>query len=567
MKKSILMLLFLAVVAGWYIMVMDKDTGSSQQHDVNIPASLSDDFKSKPVVGDASIAEHSDTSPSDQSQHKQKSAQSLLDATSRTADASSDMSQPDRSVASANLAEGEIKLEVNDSQVDKDAGRAGREAGSVDAIANPGDIGGRVLDNNGFALPASVVTARPVDASQGRITDEVMADSEGWFMFSGLQDGNYVLQATDPVSSNSSQAVRVATGTDIVDLVVPVIQKLVLFGAVTELDGDPLPGASIRLLPAGADTTTDDLGVYLLEVDLRRGLGQTLVVEKPDYEPVKKPVSQQQWQANPELQVDVQLRPNAQTTTVAGAVIDDHGDPVSGQNMQLNNVSYRYKTTTNQAGRFLFNDVAVGNNYHLNVLTDIGYERYQRSGLSIPPEGISDMQINVVKRGFGEVSGTFFSATGERLSGYTSNIVIAGHRIPVTSGNDGAFRVEHVPAGSISISDAGRGSVTTSGAEVIADESISVNVLVDVGAQQFVGRVQDESGQPVGGAKILWRWQSREHGLLHESMRNAVSDSNGRFALSGFADVAHELRITAPGHPSLQTMVSAGQNTGEYTLQ
>jgi len=431
----------------------------------------------------------------------------------------------------------------------------------------PGNIGGRVLDNNGFALPASVVTARPVDVNQVVQPYEIMADSDGWFTFSSLPGGDYHLLATDTVSGNSSQTVRVSTGTDIVDLVVPVVQTLVLYGAVTEIGGDPVPAASIRLLPAGVSTSTDDLGVYLMEVEIKRETGQLLVVEKQGYEPVKRPVSQQQWKASPELQVDVRLQPDAETTTVSGTVVDDRGNPVSGQNMQLNNSSYRYSTRTDQLGIFRFNEVSVGSNYHLNVLTDIAYERHQQSGLRVPSDGISNLQITVRKRGSGEVSGSFVSASGEQLSGYSSNVIITGHRIPITSGSDGKFRVADVPAGSISIGNSGLATVTTSGVKLEDDESVTIVVVVDVGVQQFVGTVVDESGQPVGGAKILWRWQSRQDGLLHESMRNAVSDSNGRFALTGFAAVPHELRILAAGYAPLQTTVPASQSSGEYTLR
>jgi len=447
------------------------------------------------------------------------------------------------------------------------AGRSSADPDSQQPATGNGSITGRVIDDDGFALPAAIVSAQAADSGQASIAQEVMADNDGWFALTGLADAEYIVMARDAASGNSSQAVRLAAGTEIVDLVVPVARPLVLFGSVTEFNGEPVASANVRLLPAGVSTRTDDLGVYLLEAEIKRDLDQLLVIEKQGYRSEREPLPRQRWRKQTELQLDVQMRPEAETTTVAGIVRDDEGNALAGQNMQLNNAAYRYKTETNQSGQFLFPDVAVGNNYHLYVLTDKAYERHQQSGLQVPTDGISNLQITVNKRGIGEVSGAFVSATGKQLARLNSQLLVASSSMLINTDSNGRFKLDEVPAGNISLSLIADGRMVTSGPRLEAGESLHIDAIVDLGEQSFVGRVVDQTDEPVGGAKILWRWELRQNGLLHESMRNAVTDSNGRFALSGFAPVAHELRITAAGYAPLQTTVPAAQAEGEFTLQ
>ncbi|MDA3935188.1 MAG: carboxypeptidase-like regulatory domain-containing protein [Gammaproteobacteria bacterium] len=447
-------------------------------------------------------------------------------------------------------------------------GQSVRDGNLADLAANAtGHIRGRVLDNSGAAMPAVVVTASPLGAGQADNQADIMAGNDGWFAFEGLAEGEYTITASDPVSGNSSQAVRVATGVDIVDLVIPVDHGLLIIGVVTELDGDPVASARVRLLPAGMSAITDELGVYLIQAVFKRDLDQLIIVEKEGYVTERKPLQKQQWKGRDDIQIDIMLRPDAETATVAGIVSDENGKAVVNQLMQLNNASYSYKTSTDASGKFVFPDVAIGNNYHLYVLPDMNYERYQQSGLQVPAKGINNLEIVINTRGQGEVSGQFVSATGEILQNYPSNILVGSQSIPIRSGVSGKFHVGDVPAGRISLSKTANGRVVTSGPVLNADESVEVLAIVDIGEQQFIGTVLDQAGEPIGGANVLWRWELRQDGLLHESMRNAVTDANGRFALSGFSAVPHQVQISAPDYSPLQTVVQADQAQAEFTLQ
>ena len=431
-------------------------------------------------------------------------------------------------------------------------------------------IRGRVLDDTGAPVPSALITAATAnDNAQGQ-TIETVTDYDGWFALDGLTNGVYNISATDPVSGNSSQTKRISTDTNIIDLIIPIGGTTLLFGAVTQPNGEPVADASLRLLPAGSVANTDDLGVYTMEAVVKRDVSQLMIVEKDGYITERKPLRQRQLQNNTELQFDISLRPEAEsseTAMVSGVVVNESKDALGGLNVKLANQSYRYNTQTDRNGTFSFDEVVVDRNYVLRVQPRADYEKFVRSGINVPKQGLSNFNITLEERGFGTVTGRFISAAGGLLANYTSSLLVSNQSIPIKSDTEGVFAIEDVPTGKIRLSVSSNGRLLTSGAELRPGNTVSIDAVVDVGEQQFIGLVVDQFGEPVGGAKILWRWELRQNGLLHESLRNAVTDSNGRFALSGFAAVPHELRITAAGHATLQTTVPAAQAEGEFTLQ
>jgi hypothetical protein len=70
----------------------------------------------------------------------------------------------------------------------------------------------------------------------------------------------------------------------------------------------------------------------------------------------------------------------------------------------------------------------------------------------------------------------------------------------------------------------------------------------------------------VAGARVLWRWQRSRDGVLHESLREAVSDAEGRFAFSGHAAVPHRLQVSADGYRPATLMVPATQAEARIRL-
>ena len=431
-------------------------------------------------------------------------------------------------------------------------------------------IRGRVLDDTGAPVPSALITAAVANDNAQGPTIETVTDNDGWFALDGLTHGVYNISATDPVSGNSSQTKRISTDTNIIDLIIPIGSTTLLFGAVTQPNGEPVADASLRLLPAGSVANSDDLGVYTMEAVVKRDVSQLMIIEKDGFITERKPLRQQQLQNNTELQFDISLRPEAEsseTAMVSGVVVNKSKDALGGLNVKLANQSYRYNTQTDRNGTFSFEEVVVDRNYVLRVQPGADYEKYLRSGINVPKQGLSNFNITLEERGFGTVTGRFISAAGGLLANYTSSLLVSNRRIPIKSDTEGVFAIEDVPTGKIRISVSSNGRLLTSGAELRPGKTVSIDAVVDVGEQQFIGLVVDQFGEPVGGAKILWRWELRENGLLHESMRNAVTDSNGRFALSGFAAVPHELTITAAGYAPLQTTVPTAQAEDEFTLQ
>src|SRR5579862_1735769 len=165
-------------------------------------------------------------------------------------------------------------------------------------VAGGGPLGGGAPDRPlsagtglivGQAIDAS--TKRPVaDAlvtlqSSGYLPAQVLADTEGRFVFRDLPAGRFNLTATRPGYADGafgrvrptgpSQSIDLAADQKLADVTMPMWKFAVVSGTVLDENGDPLVGAPVRILrqaivagkrqlqQAGQETT-DDRGTYRL---------------------------------------------------------------------------------------------------------------------------------------------------------------------------------------------------------------------------------------------------------------------------------------------------------------
>jgi carboxypeptidase family protein len=132
-------------------------------------------------------------------------------------------------------------------------------------------IAGRVCDSeSGIGLAGAEVAIAPV-AHRNQLAS-VFTNSQGLFSFRGLQKGKYVLQAArQGFAAESYQehlgystAIAVGPGLDSVHITFPLQKPGMIFGAIRDQDGDPVPNAQ----------------VYLFEQQVRDGLRGTWMLSE-----------------------------------------------------------------------------------------------------------------------------------------------------------------------------------------------------------------------------------------------------------------------------------------------
>ncbi len=444
-------------------------------------------------------------------------------------------------------------------------------AADEDELAH-GSISGRVMDDLGEPLAGvSVLATRQPDGRSVPGTTvlryETSSSVEGWFEFVDIPAGDYIINARDHISGASSNSVRTGTGTPLLDLLIPMLHPVVLFGAVSDAQGTPIIGARVMLAPSAFSSNSDDLGVYLLQAELRGQQNYQLNVQKSGYRDARVALPEQDWRDTPELQLDVQMQRESEQAAVSGVVVDEDGNPVAGATLYLQNQTDTYQAQSDAAGRFRFDQVVAATSYTLLVQTQSGFANYQQTGLEVPTNGRQGLQIVLQRLADGTVQGQFVDPFGNPLPAFSSNLMVDRFRVAVVADAFGRFELEKVPAGDLQLRTSGSDLLVTRGAQLQPEQQLQVVAVADVGTGQFVGTVRDYTGAAVAGARLTLAWSLHAQGLQHESSRQAIADANGRFAFTGYAAVDHSLRIQADGLQTLTVGIAAAMSSNEFNLQ
>jgi len=432
-----------------------------------------------------------------------------------------------------------------------------------------GSISGRVMDDQGEPVAGAEVVATQQPDSRGRGGAgqfSASAAADGWFTFNRLPNGEYIISARDPLSATSSNSVRASTGTPLVDLMIPLLNEVLLFGAVTDAAQQPVAGARLILAPSAISTSTDELGVYLLAARLRNQQAYQLIAEHDGYADARLPLPLEDWRQTSEWQVDVQLQ-RQQQTTVSGVLLDEDGAAVGNENLYLQSQRNSYQARSDAVGGFNFHAVAPGPGYRMTVAPDRGYKSYQQSGIDVPEEGLSGLEVVLQAIADGLVTGQFIDPFGAPLPGFSATLLVQRFRTTVQADAQGRFMLDEVPAGEVQLRNDSIGRISTRGARLASGGQLQLLAIADVGSGQYVGSLLNELGMPVAGAAVTLFWRRQDQGLLHESSREAISDTNGRFAFTGYAAVDHQLRVIADGYQPLITPLPAQTSGSQLTLQ
>ena len=235
--------------------------------------------------------------------------------------------------------------------------------------------------------------------------------------------------------------------------------------------------------------------------------------------------------------------------SVSGRVVCA-GKPVEGASVSAvvgNNA--RAVVRTDSEGAFAFRFIPAGN-YRLVASKD-GYADARLWPVKVASKGsVSDLLLEMVVAG--AVKGSVTDDVGRPVAHATVSICLLGpddrsvrESFRTGSGEDGRFLKDALPPGRyrVIVSHGDHLGPQQEEIEVAPERTTEVNVLMKR-ACRIAGRVTDQEGEPVSGARI---YVVAEGGATALYRFGATSDKNGAFVVRGLKPGSYGIRVDADG--------------------
>lgn len=443
------------------------------------------------------------------------------------------------------------------------------------AVPVPSPFSGRVYDgDSGKPLAGALVW--PV-SDPGSL---VRSGADGRFRHRAPEPGTFWLEAVAPGYLSKRIPVSPAQMRSGRGPVIALTRAQRIRGQVVDAAGAPVPGAWIaaelddsrdRPPSSGAESHTDggasdDGGAFELR-RLRRGLGYALRVHKPGYLPATASA------VAPHLSLKITLQPSPRAS---GEVRDVQGLPVAGAEVEVAPKSRRsrpeerevLRAATDKHGSFTFGELPA-------IEVDLtvrkaGFAEAAFRGLQLPAGRPAVDLGKIVLRPGAAVRGRILDSRKRPIAGariYQVEDLARTERLAAALAEEepeartssrGDFTLPDRPAGSaihLLVLAEGYRPETVRGARVPSPEPLTVT-LADAFAMQ--GRVLDENGEPVKGARVEIAWQETVPGVPgqlpvgRELSQGGTTDGEGRFELAGLPAGESEITILAEGFLPLE---------------
>ncbi|GAB4430877.1 MAG: putative glycoside hydrolase [Chloroflexi bacterium OHK40] len=319
-------------------------------------------------------------------------------------------------------------------------------------------------------------------------------------------------------------------------------QPIVLTGTVTDAyTGAPISQATIAI---GSTSVTTDANGSFSTPNWRPS--DTLAVSAPSYEPLSLPLESRPELAATDTQtitIDTALRPN----TLAGTITDFFtGQPLAGAEVTATfNVTSTLTAVSGADGRY--NLAGVPEQFTLTVAApdyapaEQALERTTSLDVALRPNVLS-----------GTVTDRY---TSQGVPGAT--VVVGSAR--ATTGADGTYRVEGVPADATSV------EISAEGYATLAQELGQTTTLDAVlRPDTLTGRLVDqESGEPVTNATIIATTTLPGTDVAFARIDNS---RDGSFTLKGLPEQGY-LQVLSPGYAKQVIEIKPGSVPTEIALE
>lgn len=440
-------------------------------------------------------------------------------------------------------------------------------------------VRGRVLDQRGFPVGGLALTARQyhsrAEANTPGLRFEsprtVQTGADGGFKITGLRDGEYYVSTIANKAYLSVTAI-VRAGTKSAVLYVTEGRTLQVAGRVTDPTGEPLAGVRVLALSqSGGVTHTDPAGRYELTLHTDTTKDRYLIrfVLRGHRESLLT-LQNHALAAQDEISANATLEPFGETLAVFGSLMDRHGAPVAGEGVRLYSPTLRsnYHVLTGADGAFSFTEVAMGADYRLQVRPKGGYRDYLRQPIDLAVD-VSPFEVVLESLAMGKVTGRMLDTQGNpvaHLRLWLRNTQVQGNTLEVTGDANGYFKVDQVPAGSVTLGTRSAPQLRISGIQVHAYTEQHVELVLDHGETTVVGRVIDARWNPIAGARVTLYGTGQQESIRSRSTHTTATDANGKFRFTQLGRLPRRLSISAAGYGSEQQMLDRDQVEVEVRL-
>jgi hypothetical protein len=322
-----------------------------------------------------------------------------------------------------------------------------------------------------------------------------------------------------------------------------------VYGKVTNRRRQPVEGVKVIARGQRSKTaSTNQSGDYELQLVITgQGLMYQLQFELEGYKKSTVDLQAVELFERNEIRLDTVLERAAALATVAGKVSDQRGTPLVGERVYLSGPT-NYRASTDQAGAFAIPNVEANGTYQLSVHSRGPYRRWVQQ-IRVDPKGVN-VKIELESLDYASLSGRMVDTSGNPIAGFTLWIystTASGQRLSATSDEAGRFFVDQVPTGQLIINTNSYPRFTISGINLPPEGLENVELILDLGTYQVLGRVVDQQGFPVATPYVTLSGMLQENGVRYHSARQTASDADGFFRFTDVGQGPHTLNVQALG--------------------
>jgi hypothetical protein len=431
-------------------------------------------------------------------------------------------------------------------------------------------LDGRVQDEAGRAIPgARVLALGPGDAGAGEAPLVAMADEDGRFRFDHLVAGAYALLVEAPGLAPARRGGVAVPGAE-------AVVRLAGQGAAVEgvvvAGGVPVAGARVRLGSEGAvarETTSGSDGRFVLH---GLGRGAAFVLRAAHGARASRAIAASTGEGAAPARLEL-----GPAFAVTGVVVDERGRPVPEVEVRAESEPgdpLAEAMTTQLDGRFRLGPLAAGA-WRLSARAAGFVARTLTLGPAAPPE--QRLVLTRAAELFGRVVDArgavvakadvrCVAAGGDELAVILAPLPLAAEAAALAPGAGragvgvralrtdakGAFRVSELPPGAyhLEISRPPSAPLRSPDWTLAAGEARDVGALALRDGTAVSGRVLDETGAPVGGARVQTTPSLGVFAETDGAGAFAFTLPPGRYAVSaagpGAATVSVDVGATSP---------------------
>lgn len=448
-----------------------------------------------------------------------------------------------------------------------------------DAEAQLQPISGWVLDRQGEPVAQIEVAASARRLAQDNRTSgsgggkaAVLTDETGYFAFSDLPEGEYLLETEATDAYDSARAtVRTGVSSAVLRVTGDAGTLVTIEGTVTDEQGRPIGGARVAPTDEAQATTTDGAGSYSLQLTVDdRSRTRGLRFTKQGYRGKTDTIQQAQLKEVDRYRLDSQLEAAGDGVAVRGTVLSKDLDPIGGAQVRLSSQQSGYAATTAPDGSFALDDVATGGGYRLWVRPRADFQDYIEEDLEVGGNG-PDLPVYLEPLGTASLSGRMVNTFGEPVPRHTlwmwNGGAGANRNLAVTSKGDGSFQVEDVPAGEVTFGSQGSPQFNLGGIRLESGESTRADLVLDWGREELAGVVVGAGGDPVAGAQVTLLWSDAAQEVTSQSKRRTVTDAGGYFIFTELGPGWHTVTVSASGYRAVRREEMPTVPGGEALIQ